>query len=79
MSRVDTADSEVLRKRLDYALRGKVAHAGGSLYLVALACCYLSAPEGAEPTLCHEFDEQAKAERVDPDELLNALIMAVPK
>ena len=76
MSRLD-ADSEVLRGRLEHVLRFDVPHEG-SLYLNAIAACYLSCPVGSEPLLCHEFQEQAEAEEVDPDELLNTLITAVP-
>lgn len=71
-------DSEVLRGRLEHVLRFDVEH-DGSLYLNALACVYLSCPEGSERLLCHELHEQAQAEAVDPDELLNDLVTAVSR
>ena len=74
MSRID---ADRLRGCIEYALRFDVAH-DGSLYLNALACVYLAAPESAEPTLAHEYHLQADAERVDGDDVLTALLLAVP-
>lgn len=58
-------------------MRFDVAH-DGSLYLNLLACCYLAAPEGAEPVLAHELDVQARSEGVEIDDVLTALLLAVP-
>lgn len=78
MNRRDAIDPERLRGCLEYALRFDVAHTG-SLYLNVLACVYLAAPTGAEPTLFHEFYLQAEAEGVDEDSVLTALLLAVPQ
>lgn len=77
MSRLAPVSEETLRGRLEHALRFDVRH-DGSLYLNALACCYMAAPERSEATLCEEFHQQAEAERVDPDAVLLALNLAVP-
>lgn len=74
MSRID---ADRLRGCIEHALRFDVAH-DGSLYLNTLACCYLAAPESAEPTLAHELHLQAEAEHVDSDDVLTALLLAVP-
>ncbi len=62
---------------MEHALRFDVPH-DGSLYLTLLACVYLAAPEAAEPTLAHEFHLQAEAEDADSDDVLTALLLAVP-
>lgn len=78
MSREDQAiDAERLRGCLEYALRFDVQH-DGSLYLRLLACVYLAAPTSAEPTLGSEFYLQASAESIDGDDVLCALLLAVP-
>lgn len=48
----------------------------GSLYLRLLACCYLGAPDEAEPTLGHEFHVQCEAEQVDCDDVLTDLLLS---
>jgi hypothetical protein len=48
------------------------------LYLNALACCYLAAPEDSEPVLSREFHLQCESEAVDCDDVLTALLLAVP-
>lgn len=75
MSRID---SERLRGCLEHALRFDVHH-DGSLYLNALACCYLAAPSESEPTLGSEFYLAASAEGVDGDDVLTALLLAIPE
>ncbi len=74
MSRIT---AERLRGCVEYALRFDVAHEG-SLYLNVLACVYLGAPEGAEPELAQLFYDQAGAEDVDGDDVLTALLLAIP-
>lgn len=70
-------DGDRLRGCLEHALRFDVAH-DGTLYLNLLACVYLAAPESAEPSLGHEFYLHAEAEHVDGDDVLTALLLAVP-
>lgn len=70
-------DAERLRGCTEYALRFDVPHEG-SLLLRLLGCVYLAAPFGAEPTLAREFYLQADSEGIDGDDLLTALLLAVP-
>ena len=80
MSRLSALDLEALRGRLEYSMRFDVRHVG-SLYLYALACCYLASDnDTASETLALEniFQEQAKAEGSASDVIINALLMAVP-
>lgn len=74
MSRIP---AERFRGCVEYALRFDVPHEG-SLYLRVLACVYLGAPEPSEPSLAHEFYQQAQAEKVDGDDVLSALLLGVP-
>jgi hypothetical protein len=71
-------DSELLRGRLEHTLRFDMHH-DGSLYLNALACCYMAAPDDAEPVLCRELHLQAESENVSADDVLTALCLAVPE
>jgi hypothetical protein len=66
-------DPEALRGRLEHALRFDIEHEG-SLYLNALACVYLAAPEASEPALVGAFNLQAEAEHVDADQVLQDLL-----
>jgi len=70
-------NEERLRGCLEHALRFDVPH-DGSLYLNVLACVYLSAPSVAEPSLGFEFQQQALRESVEADDVLTALLLAVP-
>jgi hypothetical protein len=74
---VSTQTERELRARLAHALTRPDEHGDpeGSLYLHALACVYLAAPEPAEPALGHEFHLAAEAEQVDGDEVLTALCL----
>lgn len=69
--------AERFRGVLEYALRFDVPQ-DGSLYLRVLACVYLAAPTHAEPSLAREFYLAADGESVDGDDVLTALLLAVP-
>lgn len=73
VTEVEPFDEERLRGALEYVLRFDVAHEG-SLYLRALACCYLSAPHESEPVLSDEYHAQAEREGTHPDDLLLQLV-----
>jgi len=78
---VSRADQRVCEERfrgvLEYALRFDVPQ-DGSLYLRILGAVYLAAPTEAEPGLGSEFYLQAATELADGDEVLTALLLAVP-
>lgn len=72
-------NEERLRGCAEYALRFDVAH-DGSLYLRLLACVCLACPEADALTVLETlYYEQADAEHVDGDDVLTALLLAVPE
>lgn len=77
MSRPEAVDLNALRVRLAYVSATRNAFEG-SLYLHALACCYLASDnDTAEETLALEniYQEQAGVEDVDAHDLLAALML----
>jgi len=79
MSRVEALDLVTLRARLTHALAADGF--GGSLYLLALASCWLacdSASVGELGMLESIYYQQCAAESLDGDELITTLLLEVP-
>jgi hypothetical protein len=77
MSKLEAIDLNMLRARLDHALRLDVAH-DGSVYLLAVACVFLACDEdspGELGMLESIFYQQAQAEAIDGDQLLTTLCL----
>jgi hypothetical protein len=77
VSQPEAVDLIALRARLAYVSTTRDA-LEGSLYLHALACCYLASDnDTAEETLALEniYQEQAGVEAVNPNDLLLALLL----
>lgn len=77
-------DVPSLRARLEHTLRSDVAHTG-TLYVRALACCYLAAPDKQKSVLGRVFHPeqdigrvfhlQCEAEWIDSDDVLTELCL----